>query len=111
MSQERHYSVSQVQCYLGCPLKYRFQYVDRLPKPFQPAALAFGIAIHQAVEHFHRAKLNGSTPDPSQALELFEESWRRQQEMNLAFPPGEDEETLMRRGRAMLEVYFAESSA
>ena len=33
--EDRHYSVSQIQTYLGCPLKYRFQYLDHIPKAFR----------------------------------------------------------------------------
>jgi putative RecB family exonuclease len=33
-------SVSQINQYLMCPLKYRFNYIDKLPKPFRPAELA-----------------------------------------------------------------------
>ena len=27
------YSVSQIQVYLQCPLKYRYRYVDKIPTP------------------------------------------------------------------------------
>jgi hypothetical protein len=35
MEPPRTISVSQVNAYLACPLKYRFQYVDRIPRPWR----------------------------------------------------------------------------
>ncbi len=43
MEPPRTISVSQVNAYLGCPLKYRFQYVDKIPRPWRVAAMAFGL--------------------------------------------------------------------
>jgi putative RecB family exonuclease len=44
-----HFSVSQLKCFLGCPRRYRFQYVDRFPPEFRPIALAFGTAWHETI--------------------------------------------------------------
>ena len=50
MEPARVISVSQVNAYLACPLKYRFQYVDKIPRPWRAAAMAFGSSVHAAVE-------------------------------------------------------------
>ena len=39
-------SISQINLYLTCSLKYRFQYIDRLPRLVQSAAMVFGSAAH-----------------------------------------------------------------
>ena len=52
MEPPRTISVSQVNAYLGCPLKYRFQYVDKIPRPWRVAAMAFGSSVHAAVSLF-----------------------------------------------------------
>jgi hypothetical protein len=59
MEPPRVLSVSQVNAYLACPLKYRFQYVDKIPRPWRVAAMAFGSSVHAAVEWFHRERLAG----------------------------------------------------
>ena len=41
-----HVSYSQLNTFLMCPLRYRFQYVEEIPPAFKSAALAFGSAIH-----------------------------------------------------------------
>ena len=38
-------SISQINLYRTCSLKYRFQYLDQLPKLTRPAALVFGSAV------------------------------------------------------------------
>jgi putative RecB family exonuclease len=106
---DRSYSVSQIQAYLACPLKYRFQYLDKLPKAFRPAALSFGSSIHAAVEHFHRERMVGRTPEAAEILRIFDADWFAQNTEALLFPPGETKESLAERGKAMLSVYLREA--
>jgi RecB family exonuclease len=105
-AEERRYSVSQIQTYLGCPLKYRFQYLDQLPKAFRPAALAFGGSIHSAIEWFHCARMAGATPALEEVLNVFEADWFAQNLDPLDFHPGETKEGLEGRAKAMLAVYL-----
>jgi putative RecB family exonuclease len=100
-------SVSQVSCYLACPLQYRFRYVDRLPRPWTTAALAFGTSIHAAVEHVHRATLAGGTPDVAEALAVFEADWHAANLEPLIFTGSESPATLAEKGRALLRLYLA----
>lgn len=37
-----HLSYSQINVYLTCPLRYRFQYVEQIPPAFTAVSLAFG---------------------------------------------------------------------
>jgi putative RecB family exonuclease len=98
-------SVSQVNAYLGCPLKYRFQYVDQIPRPWRVAALAFGSSVHAAVEWFHKERLAGRHPATADVLELFDADWYAQNLEPIAFSERESQELLAERGRAMLELY------
>lgn len=100
-------SLSQVATYLGCPLKYRFQYVDRIPRPWRPAALAFGTSIHAAVEWIQRERLAGRTPALEGCLTIFEADWYAQTVEPLVFGSGETPEGVMAQGRAMLEMFLA----
>ena len=104
--EERRYSVSQIQTYLGCPLKYRFQYVDQLPKAFRPAALAFGGSIHSAIEWWHRSRMSGATPPLEDVLKVFEADWFAQNLDPVDFHPGESKEALEAKAKAMLTVYL-----
>jgi len=105
-TEERRYSVSQIQTYLGCPLKYRFQYVEQLPKAFRPAALAFGGSVHAAVEWFNRARMAGEAASFEEILKIFEGDWGAQNLDPLQFSPGETKDALEHKARAMLQVYL-----
>jgi putative RecB family exonuclease len=99
-------SVSQVQTYLACPLKYRFQYVDKIPRPWRVAAIAFGSSIHAAVEWFQRERLAGRVPDLPQVLQIFEADWYAQNLEPLVFSDRESQDGLLEKGRAMLSLYL-----
>jgi len=105
MDQPRVISVSQVNAYLGCPLKYRFQYVDKIPRPWRVAAMAFGTSVHAAVEWFHKERLAGRQPDLTEVLKVFDADWYAQNVEPLVFSERESREGLAEKGRAMLQLY------
>ena len=78
-------SVSQVNAYLACPLKYRFQYVDKIPRPWRVAAMAFGSSVHAAVEWFHKERLADRRPDLVEVLKVFDADWYAQNVEPLVF--------------------------
>src|SRR5258706_12539603 len=110
MEPARTISVSQVNAYLGCPLKYRFQYVDKIPRPWRVAAMAFGSSIHAAVEWFHKERLAGRSPEVTQVLQVFDADWYAQNVEPLVFPERESKDSLAEKGRAMLQLYVESSS-
>src|SRR5213596_2649931 len=105
MEPPRTISVSQVNTYLGCSLKYRFQYIDKIPRPWRVAAMAFGSSVHAAVEWFHRERLAGRTPELPQILKVFDADWYAQNVEPLVFSERESKDSLAEKGRAMLQLY------
>src|SRR2546427_6408852 len=105
MEPPRVISVSQVNCYLACPLKYRFQYVDKIPRPWRAAAMAFGSSVHAAVEWFHKERLAGRSPELTEVLKVFDADWYAQNVEPLVFSERESKDSLAEKGRAMLELY------
>jgi putative RecB family exonuclease len=99
-----------VNAYLGCPLKYRFQYIDEIPPPWRAAALAFGSSIHAAVEWFHTARLDGKTPTAEEVIAIFDADWFAQNLEPLVFSDKDSKEVLTEKGREMIRVYVAESN-
>lgn len=102
-------SASKVQTYLLCPLKYRFQYVDRIPKPWRAAALAFGTSVHAAIEWFHRERIAGRTSDLEAAQNIFTADWFAQNLEPLVFKEKESSEGLADMGRKMLSLYVEQA--
>jgi putative RecB family exonuclease len=102
-------SVSQVQAYLACPLKYRFRYIDRIPKPWRTASLAFGTSIHAALEWFHRERLEGRAPPAADVLSVFDADWYAQTVEPLVYSGNDSKETLAEKGHAMLHLYMEQA--
>jgi len=102
-------SVSQVQCYLVCPLKYRFQYVDRIPLPWRAAALAFGSSIHAAIEWFQRERFAGRTPEREAVVRVFDADWYAANLDPVVFAEKDSKESLAEKGREMLALYVEET--
>jgi putative RecB family exonuclease len=94
-----------VSCYLGCPLQYKFRYIDRLPKPWRSAALAFGTSVHAAVEWFHRERLQHKTPSAEHVTSMFLADWYAQTVEPLVYGKDESKEALAEKGVGMLKVY------
>jgi DNA helicase-2/ATP-dependent DNA helicase PcrA len=65
-------SASDVETYRGCPLRYKYARVLRIPTE-QTQNQRFGIVVHQVLERYHST--SGETL--AQLLELLEQSWRR----------------------------------
>jgi CRISPR/Cas system-associated exonuclease Cas4 (RecB family) len=100
-----HVSASQINLYLICPLKYRFSYVDKLPRPFKPADLALGTAFHAAVQWWHKHRKNGSSPDPPEVCRILEADLHAQSLDEIKFKNGESLVELVAMGQALIEAY------
>ena len=104
-----HLSASQINLYLLCSLKYRFQYVDELPKPFRPSALAFGSAFHSALSWLHKQQTAGRDGVTLDRLwRIFEADWYAQRlDTEILYKPNETEVALAGLGREFLRLHFA----
>ncbi len=100
-----HVSASQINLYLMCPLKYRFSYVDQLPRPFKSADLALGTAFHAAIQWWHKHRKNGSSPDPPEVSRIFEADLQAQATEKIKFKNGGSLDELLALGRSLIETY------
>ena len=70
-----HVSHSQIFTYLGCSLKYRFQYVEQRPQERVSIALPFGSAIHSAIERYYLSIKDKGVVEPLETIqEVFADS-------------------------------------
>jgi len=58
MSEELRLSVSKTKTFLDCKLKYKFNYIEKLPKKDWDHH-TFGKFCHSVLEHFHKQYLEG----------------------------------------------------
>jgi len=98
-----HLSYSQINCYLTCPLRYKFQYADKIPPAFTASSLAFGSAIHEAVAAFYQTRLEGDALRPDQMLDVYRDSWGQAE--SVKFFNGDNEETLVNRAEQFVHVF------
>lgn len=103
-------SASAIQLYLTCSLKYRFQYVDRLPRLTLSANQAFGTAIHAALNWLHKERKQGRTPPLAEVLQVFAADWYAQTEVEggqaVRFDDAGDRGTLAHKGKELLTQYY-----
>jgi putative RecB family exonuclease len=100
-------SSSRINLYLMCPLKYRFNYVDKLPKPFKSSALAFGSAVHSAINWYHKQEMNGNGVTLDKLCKIFDADWYVEtSEKDIQFKGSESAVELSALGKAMLGLYF-----
>lgn len=71
-------SVSQVTTWLACPRKYRFRYIDRREPESRSGNLAFGSAVHSAIEWWQSERMAGREPGADRAARLFRADWAAQ---------------------------------
>ncbi len=99
-------SVSQLNLYRACSLKYKFHYVDRLPKPFKPAGLAFGSAMHAGIEWLYKERLQEREPTLEELVKMFSAEWYSQKlGGEVRVKDGESEQELTEQARVLLALY------
>ncbi len=101
-------SSSQINLYLLCSLKYKFQYIDLIPKRFKSSGLAFGSAIHSALSWYHKQMMNGNGITIDRLHKIFDADWYSMKTENeIRYKDGEEEMKLLVLGKEMLAQYFA----
>lgn len=100
-----HVSVSQLNLYLMCSLKYRFVYVDQLPRPFKPVELALGTAFHAAIEWWHKQRKQGNTPEAEDVGRILAADLEAQSSDHLLFRNGGTIMDAADLGRKMAAAY------
>jgi CRISPR/Cas system-associated exonuclease Cas4 (RecB family) len=102
-----HLSASQINLYIQCSLKYKYQYIDQIPKPFKPSGLAFGSVMHSAIEWLHKERIKGKQVSLERLYKIFETDWfSLRVDTRIQFKDGEDEVKLLLTGKEMLGIYF-----
>jgi CRISPR/Cas system-associated exonuclease Cas4 (RecB family) len=107
-----HFSYSQLNTYLICPMKYYFQYVVGVDWETKPVALIFGKSIHKPAEIYYVSlKENGEIIPVEQMIAVFEsvmDNEVKKTEVEITYKEGENLESLRDQGRALLKLFHAE---
>ncbi len=65
-------SYSRISTYQQCPLRYKFEYIDRLPSVPKPY-FSFGASLHAALEFFFEKPMG--PPDRRELLDCLDRVW------------------------------------
>jgi len=93
-------SASQVESYESCPLKYKYNYVYKIPVP-QHHALTFGIVVHAVLKELGRLAKQGTPATVHDALELYEKFWNSE-----GYESKQHELSQKKKGIEQLEKYL-----
>ena len=98
-----HWSYSAMQCYLTCPLKYKFRYIDNAQVERTNACFPFGRAFHAALSE--RARI-GSFMSEREVCDVFEDFFKAETDAaeNLVFKESETYDSLLQSGFKMVEA-------
>jgi hypothetical protein len=100
-------SPSQIEMYLRCPQQYKMRYVDGISSP--PAvALVEGSSHHEALAENNKTVIRGrGNLKTAEVVDAFVQSFNRRKK-EIEDWEGDDENTVVNRGRAMLQAYMKE---
>lgn len=103
------YSFSQLQTYKQCPLKYRYQYIDKVPKKIAPQSpyLLLGSAVHHALEMLYKKIQYRSHVSKESLFEWY--SIYRNNEIDreqIVFPAEKFEQHFFERWKSYLVWYY-----
>ena len=107
-----HFSYSQLNTYLICPMKYAHNYVWGTPWETKPVALPFGKAIHKAAETYYKnIQETGEIIPVDRVIATFEIVFSEETgktDTALTFKNGENLETLREKGIGLLKLFHEE---
>src|SRR5262245_61425637 len=108
-----HLSFSALSTFQACPLRFYFRYVAGLPEEVVGASLAFGSAMHSAVQfHFEQLLAGNAPPDLDALLDVFQEAWRLKVEGQvIKFKAGDSFNDLCLLADRMLKTFRQSSFA
>lgn len=92
-------SYSSVGTYQTCPLKYKYQHVDRIPEPKSKEAV-FGTLVHAVMKYVHTPSL--LSPSVDQALDYFAKGWNSE-----VYENEMEERAAFSQGVTMIQDYLA----
>jgi len=108
-----HFSFSQLNTYLLCPMKYAHQYVWGTEWETKPVALPFGKAVHKAAEMFYKKlKAQGEIIPVEELIATFEAVFTTEidkTDIEITFKNGENLKTVRQQGIELLKIFHNEA--
>lgn len=102
-------SYSEIKTFQTCPLKWRFQYVDKARPEQLSSAMLLGSCVHAAVQAYFQAMLGADQlPTIHQLMETYRAHWKEESDgAPIQYGKSQDAQILEATARRMLEQFIA----
>ncbi len=97
-------SYSGLSCFLSCPLKFRFRYIDKIQPDKVSANIALGKSVHSALSFLYSQLQNKNKPKAEQLTEVFVEHFEANEAAGIQYN-GDTKEAIIETGKSLLTVY------
>jgi len=99
-------SPSRLNCWISCPLKFRFRYIDGI-RTLPTASLFLGKQVHAGLETYYRHKMLGITLAPEDVTARMDAAWDDAvAEEEMGFDSIKDELALRSQAQALVRTYL-----
>jgi len=95
-------SYSALEAYKNCPLKYKYQAIDRIKTPKSKEAV-FGTILHSTMKFIHTPGI--LSPTLEQAMEFFSNSWNP-----VVFASPEEDRAAFVQGVKIIQDYYRQNN-
>ncbi len=97
---ENTYSFTQIESYSECPLRYRFTFIDKIPRRPKPY-FSFGSTIHDVLKEFYAHLQKGHDVDIQTLLDIYNDTW-----ISGGYKDKKEEKIYKMRGKRELTEFF-----
>jgi putative RecB family exonuclease len=77
------YSVSKINSFNSCKLKYKYQYIDKIKSDAETIERFMGSVVHEALEEFYNLVKEGRVEPVDWILEKYREIWIKKYNRNI----------------------------
>ncbi len=92
-------SYSKIDTYYNCPLKYKFTYIDKIPRIERPY-LSFGTSLHSTVEFIY-GKDVPPPPTLEEVIDFYHQNWKSE-----GYESPKDEKEHFNYGQKIIEDFY-----
>lgn len=101
------YSHSRLSTFESCPLKFKFQYIDKLSEGHDTIEAFLGSRVHDSLEKIYKDKKFQKLMTKEELLEFYEREWIRLDHNDILIVRKEyDKENYKDMGKKFLEDYY-----
>lgn len=97
---QTNFSYTQLETFLRCPLRYKYEHILKLPTPSSPAS-SFGDSIHKTLQSFYQEFLKDKSTGLNRLLEIYKKSW-----VPVGYAGASQESHYKKIGERLLKKFF-----